>query len=80
MSNDQKYQIRTFFLKFLINLGISNSENRMDKEIIKLFKYKKNGFFIEVGAYDGIHYSNTLLLEKKIFMEGLTDRTFKKAI
>ncbi len=78
LTNDQKYKIRTFFLKFLINFGISNSENRMDKEIIKLFKYKKKGFFIEVGAYDGIHYSNTLLLEKKYLWKGLLIEPLKK--
>jgi len=78
LNEDQKYEIRTFFLKLLINFGYSNSENRMDKKIIKLFDYKKNGFFIEVGAYDGIHYSNTLLLEKKYLWKGLLVEPLKK--
>ena len=43
----------------------------MDEKILKLFNNKKNGFFIEVGAFDGINYSNTFLLEKKYKWKGL---------
>lgn len=40
---------------------------------IKLHKYvkKRNGFFIEVGANDGISQSNTLLFEQKYGWTGL---------
>jgi FkbM family methyltransferase len=64
-------KIKLIFLKFLIHLGFSNSQNRIDKKILKLFNNKKNGFFIEVGAFDGINYSNTFLLEKKHNWKGL---------
>jgi len=37
----------------------------------KLFKGKKNGFFIEAGAYDGEHFANTLLFEMKHDWTGL---------
>ena len=64
-------KIKLIFLRFLIHFGLSNSENRMDKKILKLFNNKKDGFFIEVGAFDGINYSNTFLLEKKYNWKGL---------
>ena len=40
-------------------------------EIAKLFKNKKNGFFIEAGAYDGEVYSNTLNFEMSLNWTGL---------
>ena len=40
-------------------------------EIAKLFKNKKNGFFIEAGAYDGEVYSNTLKFEMSLNWTGL---------
>ena len=40
-------------------------------EVEKLFKGKKNGFFIEAGAYDGEELSNTLLFEMKYNWTGL---------
>lgn len=39
--------------------------------IEKLFKDKKNGFFIEAGAFDGEHFANTLLFEMKHDWTGL---------
>ena len=35
-----------------------------DLWVLETLKRKKNGFFIEAGAYDGIASSNTLILEK----------------
>lgn len=64
-------KIKLIFLRFLIHFGFSSSQNRMDEKILKLFNNKKNGFFIEVGAFDGINYSNTFLLEKKYKWKGL---------
>lgn len=69
---------KLIFLRFLIHFGISNSQNRMDKKILNLCKNKTNGFFIEVGAYDGINYSNTYLLEKKYDWRGLLIEPLKK--
>jgi len=31
-----------------------------------IFKNKKNGFFVDIGAYDGITHSNTYFFEKKL--------------
>lgn len=37
----------------------------------KIFKNKKNGFFVEIGAHDGISYSNTYYFEKKLGWKGV---------
>lgn len=48
----------------------SFSQNGQDNDIIEYFKYKKEGLFIDIGAYDGITYSNTYLLEKEYRWHG----------
>lgn len=40
-------------------------------EVEKLFKGKRNGFFIEAGAFDGENLSNTLLFEGKYNWTGI---------
>ena len=57
--------IKLNIINALSYLGYSNSLNRMDKSIIKLFNYKKNGVCLEVGGADGIDQSNSLHLERK---------------
>jgi FkbM family methyltransferase len=47
-------------------------------ENLKKYLNYKNGFFIEVGAYDGVSYSNTIELEKSLNWKGLLiEPTFK---
>lgn len=36
----------------------------LENEILKLSNYKKNGFYVDIGAYDGVNGSNTEFLEK----------------
>ena len=57
---------------FKINIKTSFSSFYQDIWIIKnIFKYKKNLFFVDVGAYDGISNSNTLLFEKFYNWKGI---------
>lgn len=58
------------FLKYNIKTSFSSFDQ--DTWIIKnIFRYKKNLFFIDVGAYDGISNSNTILFEKFYNWSGL---------
>jgi len=57
-------QRRRFRLEDLRSEGYC-SQSGQDKWIIeKLFPGKKNGVFVDVGAFDGITFSNTYILEK----------------
>lgn len=47
------------------------SQANQDKWVCEFFKYKKDGFFIEIGAYDGIQTSNTYSLEKYLNWNGI---------
>ena len=49
----------------------SFAQLNQDINVIEFYKEKKNGFFIDVGAYDGIKFSNTLLLEKELEWNGI---------
>lgn len=40
------------------------SQEGEDYLLWKFFNEKKDGFFIEIGAFDGIHFSNTYFFEK----------------
>jgi FkbM family methyltransferase len=41
----------------------SYSQLNQDVDVIKFYNKKTNGYFVEIGAYDGIDLSNTYLLE-----------------
>ena len=47
------------------------SQAGQDIWVAKKFEYKKNGYFLEVGAYDGIQTSNTYFLEKELGWSGI---------
>ena len=50
----------------------SYSQFGQDNHLINnIYKNKNNGFFIEIGAYDGVQMSNTLLLEEKYNWRGI---------
>ena len=57
-----------FFLK---NIPLSNSQNLQDLFFIWELNKKKNGFFVEIGACDGVLFSNTLLLERDYGWNGI---------
>lgn len=48
------------------------SQIEQDKYYIEnIIKYKQNGFFLEIGGYDGITGSNTYFLEKQLGWSGI---------
>lgn len=47
------------------------SQYNQDLNVLKFYKEKKNGYFIEIGANDGIRFSNTYLLETKYNWKGI---------
>lgn len=49
----------------------SHSQIGQDLDVLKFYKNKKNGFFIEIGASDGIQLSNTYLLETTYEWKGI---------
>ncbi len=51
----------------------------LDKKLDILFNNKKNGFYIELGAFDGITQSNTYFFEKNRYWKGLLIEPSKKA-
>ncbi len=50
---------------------MSQSQLGQDLEVIKFYNNKMDGYFIEVGAADGIRFSNTYLLEKQYNWKGI---------
>lgn len=51
---------------------MSYSQFGQDLHVLhKIYNSKKNGFFVEVGAYDGITDSNTYLMEKDYNWKGI---------
>ena len=56
---------------FTENPVITQGQFGQPIEVAKLFKNKKNGFFIEAGAYDGEKFSNTLLFETNLNWTGI---------
>ena len=49
----------------------SYSQLNQDMEIIKFYKKKNGGYFVDVGANDGINFSNSYLLEKRFGWKGI---------
>lgn len=56
------------------------SQLNQDLWILKKTKFKENGYFIDIGAYDGIFHSNTYLLEQKYNWNGICIEPSKKYI
>jgi FkbM family methyltransferase len=47
------------------------SQSDQDKWVTEFYQNKKNGFFVEVGAYDGIQTSNTFFFEESLGWDGV---------
>jgi FkbM family methyltransferase len=52
-------------------LLISQSQIRQDLFVLSELNFKKNGYFVEFGATDGIYLSNTYLMEKEFGWKGV---------
>ena len=70
---EKLYLIKKNIFPQILHKGPSGSysQNNQDLFVIEHFKYKEKGFFVDIGAYDGICNSNTFLLEKKYNWSGI---------
>ena len=59
------------FCNSLIHMDKSHSQLGQDLEVLKFYNNKHNGFFVEIGASDGIELSNTYLLETNYQWKGI---------
>ena len=50
---------------------LSYSQLGQDLEVIKFYNYKSHGFFVDIGASDGIEISNTYILESRFSWRGI---------
>ena len=64
--NKLTYELKVFIKQF----RKYNSLNQIDKKVYKYLNYK-NGFYIEIGAFDGLNQSNTWFYEKELNWSGL---------
>ena len=56
-----------------------NSQDNQDKYLeTNIFKGYKNGFYVDVGAHDGISFNNTLYFEKHNNWSGINIEPIKK--
>lgn len=47
------------------------SQSLQDKWVVELLNFKKKGFFLDIGAYDGVQTSNTYTLEQELGWDGI---------
>lgn len=60
------------FLLVKINLGAYYSQFEQDKFVNELiFKNKKNGVFIDIGAHNGVSFNNSYFFEKNLEWTGI---------
>lgn len=60
-----------YLCEFVENLPFSKSQLRQDLFVLGELGFKRNGFFIEFGASNGVDHSNTYLLEKRFNWRGI---------
>ena len=68
--NSRSY-IRTRTPILYVYRNMTFSQIGQDVEVVTFYKNKENGFFLEIGASDGIRLSNTYLLETKYNWKGI---------
>ena len=50
---------------------MSFSQLNQDINVLKFYNFKEKGYFVEIGASNGIELSNTYLLESKFYWKGI---------
>lgn len=65
---NQKY---SSIAKILYSFNDSTSQKKQDLFVLSVLNFKQNGFFVEFGAANGKHLSNTYLLEKEFNWKGI---------
>ena len=60
-----------FYEEFSRSAVESKSQNAQDLLVLHLLEFKRNGFFVEFGATDGVELSNTFILEKNFNWGGI---------
>jgi FkbM family methyltransferase len=50
---------------------MSTSQLGQDMDVLKFYNNKEGGFFVDIGANDGIEFSNTFLLERNYEWKGI---------
>jgi FkbM family methyltransferase len=64
--------------QLLKTLRVSRSQLRQDLFVLSELDFKRNGFFVEFGATNGISLSNTYLLEKEFGWTGILAEPAKR--
>ena len=62
------------FIRYIVNSPLivkTRSQIFQDMFVLYILKNKRNGFFVEFGACDGIDLSNTYILEKEMGWQGI---------
>jgi FkbM family methyltransferase len=68
----------TKFADYIVEKNMrNNSQFYQDLFVSYTLKDKKNGFFVEFGACDGVHLSNTYFLEKQLNWIGILSEPAK---
>jgi FkbM family methyltransferase len=64
-------EARNTYMEFLRLGGWSHAQYAQDLFVLSMLKFKKRGYFVEFGATNGYHLSNTYLLEKEFEWTGI---------
>jgi len=64
-------KVKKFIIFLIKNYKISHSQIYQDIFVCFFSNLKTKGYFVEIGAADGITISNTYLLEKKFYWDGI---------
>ena len=69
--NKLKFKKSLFLIEILKGQHKSYSQIGQDLFVLFTLNRKRNGFFVEIGAGDGVHLSNTYLLENEFGWTGI---------